>query len=69
MASEMMVESKTNVEVYNDVDFYQSMLKDFLASNEGTNSGAGYQQDDDDIYTDGADLGMTMKFLDRKRRL
>lgn len=55
-------------EIYNDSDFYQTLLKDFLASNE-SNGPTQAHQDDDDIYVDGADLGMTQRFLERRRKL
>jgi len=55
-------------EIYNDADFYQALLKDFLASNE-SNGPSHNQGQDDDIYADGADLGMTQRFLDRRRKL
>ena len=46
------------------------MLKDFLASNDNAATGqATGNGEDDDIYTDGADLGLTQRFLERKRKL
>lgn len=56
-------------QVFNDADFYQSLLKDFLASNDQTTGTTPANQDDDDIYVDGADLGMTQRFLERRRKL
>lgn len=45
-------------EIYNDFDFYQGLLKDFLSSNDVDtgNQGPGNEED---IYLEGADLGMT----------
>ena len=68
MVSEQLGTTK-DLEIYNDADFYQTLLKDFLASNE---SNGPTQQDEDgqeDIYADGADLGMTQRFLERRRKL
>ena len=67
--------SNGNPQIYNDLDFYQTLLKDFLATNDGNsashnhNTASGNQDDDDDIYVDGADLGMTQRFLEQRRKL
>jgi protein AATF/BFR2 len=57
--------------IYNDYDFYQALLKDFLANNDATyvptEGGAGGA--DDDIYLDGADIGLTQKFLAKRQKL
>lgn len=55
-------------DVYNDNEFYQALLKDFLASNEGDQQAQG-ATGEDDIYVDGADLNLTQRALERKRRL
>lgn len=36
LVSEAMQQAKHDVEIYNDSDFYQLMLKDFLATNDTT---------------------------------
>ena len=57
-------------QIYNDFDFYQAILKDFLATNDSASgSSNGLNNDADDIYVDGADLGITQKFLERRRKL
>jgi hypothetical protein len=68
LVSEQLAGGK-DLEIYNDADFYQTLLKDFLASNES--NGPSHQAEDgqDDIYADGADLGMTQRFLERRRKL
>lgn len=59
--------------IYNDFDFYQLLLKDFLASadsGEGEDGRYGASGGGDaDVYLDGADLGLTQRFLERKKRL
>ena len=56
--------------IYNDFDFYQILLKDFLASADGGEDNAGANGGgEDDIYLDGADLGLTQKYLERKKKL
>ena len=55
--SEHISNNAESIQVYNDSDFYQALLKDFLATTEQTSTSQGYN--DDDIYVDGADLGMT----------
>lgn len=57
-------QDKHDAEIYNDQDFYQLMLKDFLASND---TSTGEQQHETEA--DGADLGLTQKYLERKRKL
>ena len=61
--------SPKDLEIYNDADFYQTLLKDFLASNESNGPTQQAEDGQDDIYTDGADLGMTQRFLERRRKL
>ncbi len=60
-------DSKEDPSIFNDHDFYQSLLKDFLATSSTTQQDA--TQQDDDVYLDGADLGMTQKYLEKKRKL
>ena len=56
--------------IYNDFDFYQGLLKDFLGGSTGESAGGnGINNDADDIYVDGADLSITQKFLERRRKL
>jgi hypothetical protein len=55
--------------IYNDFDFYQVLLKDFLASNDTEGDGPGNAGYEDDIYLDGADIGLTQKYLERKKKL
>ena len=64
LVSESMQQAKHDVEIYNDSDFYQLMLKDFLATNDTT---AG--NDAQELEDGGADLGLTQKYLERKRKL
>ena len=70
LVSEQLAGGGKDPEIYNDADFYQTLLKDFLASNE-SNGPSSHQPEDgqDDIYADGADLGMTQRFLERRRKL
>jgi protein AATF/BFR2 len=53
-------------EIYNDFDFYQALLKDFLATNDSTGLTSGPTENggEEDIYLEGADIGMTQKFLE-----
>lgn len=55
-------------EIYNDFDFYQGLLKDFLSSNDVDtgNQGPGNEED---IYLEGADLGMTQKYLEQRKKI
>ena len=69
MASDHISGIDKDENIYNDNEFYQALLKDFLATNESGNGGQGQTEDADDIYVDGADLGMTQKFLERRRKL
>jgi hypothetical protein len=57
--------------IFNDYDFYQTLLKDFLASNDGSGNGEENANGggENDIYLDGADLGLTQKYLERKKKL
>jgi hypothetical protein len=61
LASDHMQANERDEHIYNDHDFYQSLLKDFLASNDGGHHEADNigGEDDNDIYVDGANLGMT----------
>lgn len=46
--------------IYNDFDFYQALLKDFLANNDSQYTDAQHgATNDDDIYLEGADIGLT----------
>lgn len=58
---DLTVESNENI--FNDFDFYQTLLKDFLLVNDGTaNDQVGDINGTDqngDMYLEGADLGMT----------
>ena len=56
-------------QIFNDFDFYQVLLKDFLASNEDEEENTGAAGYDDDVYLDGADIGMTQKFIERRKKL
>lgn len=69
--SDTLTQEKVDKQIYNDHDFYQALLKDFLAASTGGGESAQQTNDnnDDDIYVDGADLGMTQKYLERKRKL
>lgn len=69
MASDHISGIDKDENIFNDNEFYQGLLKDFLATNESGNGGQGQTEDADDIYVDGADLGMTQKFLERRRKL
>jgi hypothetical protein len=56
------ITKQTDKEIYNDFDFYQILLKDFLTSNEGAMDQQREEEDQNgerDIYLEGADLGMT----------
>ena len=56
--------------IYNDYDFYQALLKDFLANNDSQYVPQDNQPGgEDDIYLDGADLGLTQKFLAKRQKL
>eukprot|EP00347_Sterkiella_histriomuscorum_P006693 403351797 len=60
--------------IFNDFDFYQVLLKDFLANADGSGADGDDKYNatgggDDDMYLDGADLGLTQKYLERKRKL
>ena len=50
------------------------LLKDFLANADGSGADGDDKYNatgggDDDMYLDGADLGLTQKYLERKRKL
>jgi hypothetical protein len=54
--------------IYNDFDFYQTLLKDFLEMNDQStndlyNNEENGAEVDNDNYLDGADIGLTQKFL------
>lgn len=44
-------------------------MKDFLAVNDAEVTHNGINNDADDIYVDGADLGMTQKYLEKRKKL
>jgi hypothetical protein len=58
-ADDLTNERDTNI--FNDFDFYQMLLKDFLATNDsnGDDANAAGGGGEHDIYLDGADLGLT----------
>lgn len=54
-----------DVQIYNDYDFYQQLLNDFLAAHD-------LQADegqDDDKYLGSADINLTKRFLQRRQQL
>ena len=66
-ADDLLRERDRNI--YNDFDFYQILLKDFLTSNEGEEGTQAANDAEDDQYLLGADLGMTQRFLEKRRKL
>ena len=66
-ADDLLRERDQNI--YNDFDFYQILLKDFLTSNEGEEGTQAANDAEDDQYLLGADLGMTQRFLEKRRKL
>lgn len=60
--------------LFNDHDYYQLLLNDFLSSNDRSNvgpdeAGAANGGAGDDEYLYGADLSLTQKFLAKRQKM
>ena len=61
---------KTDANIYNDHDFYQVLLSDFLqASGAADGDEDGHDSETERRFLGGADLGLTQKYLLKKQRL
>lgn len=58
---------ETDVQIYNDHDFYQQLLSDFLAAHEGEDEGQ--DGEDDAKYLGSTDLNLTQRYLQKKQKL
>lgn len=61
---------KKNANIYNDGDFYQVLLTDFLNMNDSENAGdplANQNTEGDYLY--GADLSLTQKYLEKRQKI
>ena len=63
--------STTDVNIYNDHDFYQVLLSDFLQNNDDNpdHDGDGHDSETERRFLMGADLGLTHKYLAKKQRM
>lgn len=62
----------SDVNIYNDHEFYQVLLSDFLQASgdqEGDDGEDGHDSETERRFLGGADLGLTQKYLDKKKRL
>ena len=59
-------ERDTNI--YNDYEFYQNMLKDFLASS-GEVEEENQLNGGEDEYLEGADIGLTQRYLQKRQKM
>ena len=65
----------TDANIYNDHDFYQVLLSDFLQTQQGENDDGdqdgedGHDSETERRFLGGADLSMTQKYLSKKHRM
>ena len=61
--------SERDANLYNDQDFYQVLLADFLQANEDAVSDNESQDETEKRYLGNADLNITKRLLERKKSM
>lgn len=57
-----------DIQIYNDHDFYQQLLSDFLAAHEGEDNGDDGGEEDSK-FLGNADLNLTQRYLQKRQKL